>query len=295
MSTTRFSGARILLLLACSAISARATADDQLFRPFSLISGSEQLTAVSSRVYAGYTRERNANGTFRDETYALGNGGSIVEPTGGADVGAISMMGAPRGGGVVSDPTIDDMTFDSIARTLWVSLAEQRYVPTRNPNNTKLLIMVFWGRTYGSYQDQDGSYKDYIDAVNAHLLGFDSERFITERTDVSTAFFGRSFRSLLMDNVHSADITALQMDRYYVILRAFDFQTAWKQRKPRLLWETRFSLSERQHDFSKELPTMAHTASQYFGQDTKGLIRARIPEGQVEIGTVKSLGNVPGN
>jgi hypothetical protein len=40
---------------------------------------------------------------------------------------------------------------------------------------------------------------------------------------------------------------------------------------------------------------MAHTASKYFGQDTDGLVRARIPEGQVDIGNVKSLGNVPSN
>jgi hypothetical protein len=126
-------------------------------------------------------------------------------------------------------------------------------------------------------------------------MGFDSERFIRERTDVSTPFLGRSIRSQILDNVHSADVTSLQMDRYYVVMRAFDFQTAWKERKIKLLWETRFSLSERQHDFEKELPTMAHTASKYFGQDTGGLIRARIPEGQVDIGEVKSLGNVPAN
>jgi hypothetical protein len=214
---------------------------------------------------------------------------------GGADVAGIAAIGGPRGGGVVSDPTIDDVSFATLSRTIARPLAEQAYVPTRDPNDTKLLIMVFWGRSSGSYLDTDGGYKDYIDAWNAQLMGFDSERFIRERTDISTVFLGRSLRSQILDQVHSADIAALQMDRYYVVLRAFDFQTAWRQRRIKLLWETRFSLSERQHDFAKELPTMAHTASQYFGQDTKGLIRARIPEGQVEIGEVKSLGNVPSN
>jgi hypothetical protein len=295
MSTPRFTGTKALILMACAAVSARAMSDDQLFRPFSLVSGSEQLTAVSAKVFSGYVRERGPDGKYRVETYAFGNGGMVSPMVGGADVAGITSMGGARGGGVVSDPTIDNMSFSALAKTISRPLEEQGYVPTRDPNDTKLLIMVYWGRTAGSSLDSDGGYKDYIDAWNAQLMGFDSERFIRERTDASTVFLGRSLRSQILDQVHSADIAALEMDRYYVVMRAFDFQTAWRQRRIKLLWETRFSLSERQHDFTKELPTMAHTASQYFGQDTKGLIRARIPEGQVEIGDVKSLGNVPGN
>jgi hypothetical protein len=295
MSTSRLPGAKAFLLLACAAISARAASDDDLFRPFSLVSGSEQLTAVSAKVFSGYIRDRNADGSYRVETYAFGNGGMVSPMVAGADIGGIVAMGSAHGGGAVSDPTIDDMSFATLSRTIARPLAEQGYMPTRDPNDTKLLIMVYWGRSAGSYLERDGGEKDYIDAWNAQLMGFDSERFIRERTDISTVFLGRSLRSQILDQVHSADITALQMDRYYVVMRAFDFQTAWRQRRIRLLWETRFSLSERQHDFTKELPTMAHTASRYFGQDTKGLIRARIPEGRVEIGDVKSLGNVPSN
>ena len=282
-----------MVLLAGLTSAGRAATDDDLFRPFSLISGSEQLTAVSSRVFHGYVRERNPDGSFRPETYALGNGGMVSSASSGVDAMAISASGGISGGGVVADPTIDDMRFGELARTLSRPLAEQSYVPTRNPDGTQLLIMVHWGRSSGSYQSRDGNYKDYTDARNAQLMGFDADRFVRERTDVSTVFLGRSIRSFIIDNVHSGEIAALQMDRYYVIMQAFDFQAAWKERRIKLLWETRFSLSEREHDFQKELPTMAHTASKYFGQDTEGLVRARIPEGQVDIGDVKSLGNVP--
>lgn len=64
-------------------------------------------------------------------------------------------------------------------------------------------------------------------------------------------------------------------------------------KKIKLLWETRFSLSERLHDFEKEVPSMARYASTFFGQDSHGLLRSPVPEGHVEIGDVKSLGPVP--
>jgi hypothetical protein len=250
------------------------------------VSESEQLTAVSSRVFGGYVRERNPDGSYRAETYAFGNGG---------EVSSVQAAPGPSGGGTVNDPTIDDVGFPVLLHTIARPLAEQHYNPTPDANETNLLIMVYWGRSGGSYQQQDGALKDYMDGINAQLMGFDSERVFQDRVDASTVFFGRSIRASIMDNIHSDLITDIEEDRYYIVLRAFDFQAAWKHKKIKLLWETRFSLSERQHDFVKELPTMAHTASKYFGQDTKGLVRARIPEGQVEIGEIKSLGSVPEN
>jgi hypothetical protein len=74
---------------------------------------------------------------------------------------------------------------------------------------------------------------------------------------------------------------------------AYDFQLLWKAKKHKLLWETRFSIRQRHHDFDKDLPTMAQYASQYFGQDSGGLVHKEIPLGHVDIGDVKSLGEVP--
>jgi hypothetical protein len=68
----------------------------------------------------------------------------------------------------------------------------------------------------------------------------------------------------------------------------------WKEKKHKLLWETRFSIRQRQHEFDKDLPAMAEYASKYFGQDSQGLVRESIPFGHVDIGDLKSLGTVPG-
>jgi hypothetical protein len=67
----------------------------------------------------------------------------------------------------------------------------------------------------------------------------------------------------------------------------------WKQKKRKLVWETRFSIDQHKNDFDKALQPMAQYASQFFGQATNGLVRTRLPEGHVDIGEVRSLGTVP--
>jgi hypothetical protein len=270
------------VLLALAALPVPAVAG-----PFSMISASEQMVAVSSKVFNGYTRARLPDGTYQKETYAFGDGGLVDSGRVGIDgIGANTSGG--DSGGTRRDDTIEALHFDVMSKTVSQSLALQNYVPTPDPRSTNLLIMVYWGVTQGSAGVLQGGLKDLIDIQNAALLGFDSE-----------GVFGQGFgdHANMMSNIlrelHAPVMDAIEVDRYYVILRAFDFNTAWKHHKIRLLWETRYSLSERLHDFGKELPGMTQYASQYFGQDSHGLLRAPVPEGRVDIGAIKSLGDVP--
>ncbi len=270
---------RALVLLAWAGAAAAPAAAG----PFSMISGSEQMVAVSSKVFNGYARARRPDGSYAPETFAFGNGGKVDPSRIGVDT-----VRAGDSGGANRDDTLDVITFEGVSKTVASSLAAQNFVPTSDPNATNLLIMVFWGKTMGSDLTQDGGLKDMIDLRNAELLGFNSEHVFAQG-------FGdhANMMSNILRELHSGVVSALEVNRYYVILRAFDFRFAWKERKIRLLWETRYSLSERLHDFSKELPGMTQYASQYFGQDTQGLMRAPVPEGRVDIGEVKSLGTVP--
>jgi hypothetical protein len=240
---------------------------------FSMISGSEQLTAVNSKEYNGYVRAEHADGSFQNETYSFGEGGEVPPPA------------VP--GFVIYDPTIDGVKFSAIARMIAEPLAEQNYSPSRDPDATKLLIMVYWGRNVGHNAIWE------FDGYNARLLGFDSDNVFELSLTPATPFmpgYGRSFRSELIEKTDDDVTDALRVDRYFVILRAYDFQTAWKQRKLKLLWDTRFSLSERRHDFEKDLPSMAHTASLFFGQDSHGLVQIPpVPDGHVYIGNIKTL------
>lgn len=268
--TTKQLHSRVCFLVGCSLIPAARSAAG----PLSLVSDSEKLTAVSSSSHNGYVRSRLADGSFRPETYAFGEGGIL-------------------GTFLISDPTFDGVGFTEIARMLAEPLASQSYVPARDAEATNLLIMVFWGETTGGVNTQDGALRDELNFKNARLLGFDSEGSIQSMSDASTPFFGRSFRSAMLNEVHSDVLSAIEVNRYYVILRAFDFQAAWKQRRMKMLWETRFSLSERMHDFERDLPAMAQNASLYFGRDSYGLVLKPIPEGRVEVGEARAVEDQP--
>src|ERR1700678_2710320 len=102
---------------------------------FDSISGSEQLTAVSSSLHNGYVRTKLPDGSYKPETFAMGDGGLLDTAYGDQFV--------------TVDPTIDDVSFTSIVGMLAGPLARQNYISVRDPNATKLLIMVSWGRTLG--------------------------------------------------------------------------------------------------------------------------------------------------
>ncbi len=127
--------------------------------------------------------------------------------------------------------------------------------------------------------------RDNADFRNAMMLGYDSAGLIASER-------GRYVRGTAFD-VERKDIEMeIEENRYFVVLMAYDFQLMWKEKKHKLLWETRFSISERRNQFEKALPVMARYASQYFGEPSNGLLRKRVLEGKVDIGEVKNLGEV---
>jgi hypothetical protein len=276
-ATNRFARALILLGFAASA-AAPAWAG-----AFSLVSGSETLTAVSAKDFNGYARNQLEDGTYAPETYAFGNGGSVTP----------ELI-------IVRDPTIDDVGFKSIAHKIAGPLARQNYVTGRDPGSTKLLIMVFWGRTLGSLhlatasRPAWGDSIDSLDSWNAQLLGFGMGSEFEMSFTPSLAGFDTSLKPTLERQSMRDTYDSLAVDRYFVILKAYDFQSLWRQKKLKPLWETRFSLSERRHDFGEDLPEMARVASIFFGQDSHGLVRIPpVPEGRIDIGELRTLGSSP--
>jgi len=89
-------------------------------------------------------------------------------------------------------------------------------------------------------------------------------------------------------------LNELEEDRYFVVLTALDYRLLVKERKSKMLWETRFSIREHGNAFDARIAGMAARASDYFGRDSKGLHHDDLPDGRVEIGPVKSLGVVSG-
>lgn len=288
-------------MMAClaAAVAPQAPAED----------GVNGITAVASKVSNDYVRKKLPDGSFRPETYAFGEGGKWE--------------------GELSDVTIDKLRFLDVAHVVAVPLAERRYIPAHDPNQTNLLIMLYWGTTavpepysdsvaYQQFKDAADNLakftvtlpsgrqvtaggplgddamdrwsaaahmlmmvnhqRDRTDFANALMLGYDSPGLIgTERGNyVRGTAWGIDRDDLYED---------IEENRYFVVLMAYDFPLLWKQKKHKLLWETRFSVRERNNQFDKALPAMAQYASKFFGVPSDGLVRERFPAGNVEVGT----------
>jgi hypothetical protein len=290
------------------------------------------VTAVSSRVGDGYVRARLDNGSFEPETYAFGEGGLWGGPT--------------------RDDTIDKLHFVDVARTVAVPLAAQNYLPAKDPKQTKLLIMVYWGATAGAGGASSSVAHQNLSSASQHLSNLQSPvmaappyagimeapntRFGPDVTrdplialvakQSAESEFASAMAAVALENRqrdkddwqnarilgYDSELAAtagpeftvqhkrqqdlieeIEEDRYFVVLMAYDFQMMWKEKKHRLLWETRLSIRQRHHDFANQLAAMVENASRYFGQDSRGLVREPLPEGRVTLGEVKVLGVVP--
>jgi hypothetical protein len=273
--------------------------------------GSDGITAVASRTSGDYIRAKRPDGTFQPEYYSFGKGGNW--------------------GGEIKDATIDRLGFIEVARIIAAPLASQDYLPARDPKTTKLLVMVYWGTTavpesaensvaYSNFSEAESALRQamnpmlpeppaaqnaamaqwsaamtmvnfvnqqrtHTDWKNAAMLGYDSAGVIGTE-------YGNHVRGSALGGYRDDLVAEIEENRYFVVLMAYDFQLLWKQKKHKLLWETRFSIRERNHQFDRDLPSMARYAAQYFGQDSHGLVRKEVPLGQVEIGAIKSLGEV---
>jgi len=122
------------------------------------------------------------------------------------------------------------------------------------------------------------------DAKIVALLGYDSWWLATESAS------GGGERAFRKDDM----LNEVEEDRYFVVLMAYDFQEMMHKKKSKLLWEVHMSIREHSNEFDKRLNSMVDDASQYFGQNSGGLTHAELPEAHVEVGPVKSLGEVSG-
>ncbi len=255
--------------------------------------------AVASKVSDDYVRAKLPNGHFPTEYYAFGEGG--------------------HWGGEIKDDSIDKLHFLDVAHVIAEPLAERDYLPARDPKTARLLIMVYWGTTavpgpssdsvaYDELSaaqanksgsdasmselssamtmvDMENNMRDQLDFQNAAMLGYDAAGTIG--TD-----YGSHIKGGPLDVERQELIDEIELNRYFVVLMAYDFPILWKQKKHKLLWEARFSVNERSNSFDKALPMMAEYASRYFGRPTNGLLRTDVQDGEVEIGALKSLGEV---
>ena len=278
------------------------------------------VTALTSQVSADYVRARLPDGSFQAEYYSFGQGGKwggeIADttmdrlnfmdvargiapalagqrylPAPSADPGATRLLIMVYWGTTqVPGPASDSVSYDELG----VAQANLSKYMTQSVTDPRKKVAVGGGAADAALSqmsaaltllNMENEQRDRLDFRNAHMLGYDSEGLIG--TD-----YGRNLRGTVLDNKRVELVSEIEENRYFVILMAYDFQLLWKQKKHKLLWETRFSINERHNAFDKALPVMAQYASRYFGQDSHGLLRSQVPEGRVDVGEAKSLGEI---
>jgi hypothetical protein len=286
---------------------------------------AENAVAFSTKLSNGYVRKKLPDGSFKVETYAFGEG----DDWGGARVDAsmdrMKFMDVAR---VIAVPLAarnylpspDQKTTDLLIMVYWGTTRAPEHASDTNtlqmaqdaeriqnqaaqatndalghegaahgnPNDAKVAKInqasadADFRAALEGLQAEDQR-RENDDAKTVALLGFDSWWLKTEQAS------GGGERALRKKDM----LDELEEDRYFVVLMAYDFQAMTKKRS-KLLWEAHISIREHSNEFDKRLLAMVTEASPFFGADSRGLQHQVLPEGNVEVGPVRSLGVVDG-
>lgn len=293
------------MTLACamlgSALVPLANADDEL----------NGVTAVSAKVSPDYVRKEMPDGSFQPEYYAFGEGGhwagqisdETIDNLKFLDVAhVIAVPLAERkyipardpkktnllimlywGTTAVPENSSNSMAYEEV-REAMVNLGTPKAgqdIHSLGSGNSKQTMsmrddqLAAWSAavTMMNMVNQERAREDF---TNAMMIGYDAAGLIG--TEHGLFVRGTAFGWERQDLVNE-----IEENRYFVVLMAYDFQLLWGKRQHKLLWETRFSVSEVHNQFDKALPLMARYASQFFGEPSNGLVRTRVPNADVEI------------
>jgi hypothetical protein len=311
------SNGKIAVLFAAGFALARGYAASPALQP------GDQITAVSAKAAPDYVRVHRKGGGYATEYYSFGEGGHIGGPMTDLSIDPLKFMDVAR---VISVPlseqnyvpSHDPKTTTLLIMVYWgltdvpPRLGADPWVSNLSNIENKAADAQSFAKAKaaagapGGFHSQDSSFgiddgtlsemaaqetimnienqqRAHQDFMNASMLGYDTE-------DVIGTDYGNNVRGTPMALHRQTLVDEIEDNRYFVVLMAYDFQMLWKQKKHKLLWETRFSLRQRHNEFDRDLEGMARAAEAYFGQNSAGLIHRPVPVGRVDIGPMKVVG-----
>jgi len=267
--------------------------------------GVEGVEAVASKVANDYVRTKMPDGSFKTEHYAFGPGGNWGGEIKDLTIDKLTFLDVAH---VIAEPLAsqkyipgnDAAKTDLLIMVYWGTTAvpppyeQDTLYQNYNQSVTQYRVLLEEAKgspfgesiideandvlSAGLHQlDIENRVRDRIDFKNAGMLGYDASGLVgTDR--------GKYLSHTALRQEGDDQKAEIEENRYFVVLMAYDFQLLWKQKKHKLLWETRFSISQRHNEFDKTLPAMAQYAARYFGQPSNGLVRQRLLNDHVEIG-----------
>ena len=290
--------------------------------PAGLLRAAEEPVAVLSQVFNGYARVHLPDKSFKPERYTFGEGGSWTRPVDDPAMDKLKFLDVARvvagplqrlnylpaqtaeeaellilvfwgstQGSRSSDPS-QAVDRAGSAMALYNNLRPMESGQTNLPDaagNAAAVESTLLGQT-GSPESRAAEAaadsalwqlgiandeRDRLDDRNARIVGYteslERARFIPHMA------MGQDVFAEVGDN------------RYFIVLQAYDFRTAVKEKRLKPLWFARISVRER-GKFARVLERMAWSASRFFGQDSGGLHRYEtIPEGKTEIGPLQII------
>lgn len=215
--------------------------------------------------------------------------------------------------GNIADSSLQRVDFMEIARNLAMHLANQNFFPGKESDKNDLMIIVHWGVTAVEEDITDlwgiHSMDEYEELYG---LGDSSDEGVARKlelygpTDVpdwgladrrkNSGMLGfeetlQSSNSLPQDQYELE--SALNRERYFLVVMAYDYQKYRKDKEMDLQWITRFSMKATGNNFENAYKELTFAASDYFGKNMKGLQKKRTEDtSKVDIGDIEVLDTV---
>lgn len=271
-------------------------------------------TIAYSQASSEYHREKQANGEWVPEKYALGIG-QMLDPT-------------------KSDESLSQLTLEDMAEILAKALIRENYLPETDPEETDLMIVVNWGKTIPHNDGLKGLRIDGIStAINSeNNINLDvaassaGEATVSQNSEMAAIegelqtmlltqdMFNRArkdaneynalllgFAPKLFDHyisnplggpqrlVLDSMVEEIEMERYFVILQAYDFKKLIHNKVKDLKWITRFSIRAKGRKFDEEFKDMTQSASSLFGSKS-GKLKLNLLPGEASLGELEVIG-----
>jgi hypothetical protein len=288
----------------------------------SLVAGPDSLTvSVRGQKAPDYERVKLADGTFKAERYVISNGGKFPGTTSDASQEKVSY---PEVAGIVArqlaksqyylaqkakdadlliaiywGTTIpfNDLHYNTATDQLSTVAKDMKMdnMASRISQETGEIAPGGGGNTGGVVNnstegmaslemamarvEMENRVRDSANAGNALILGYLDD--INERRDLMTwADVGNLQQDLISD---------VEEERYYIVVRAYDFKALQKDGKQVVRWTTRISIGAQGHGFDERFAQMVAAAGNTFGQQ-QGLRRRFYGDPRVDLGEIKYLG-----
>ncbi len=270
-------------------------------------------TTAFSETSPDYKRVRLSSGKFKPETYIVGEGVKMDKSNGDESLNTLSFSGVAHilsnalyeadyvpttspeetdllivinwGRTEPADTGMSSLGIDNIADAM-KNMEQLNYLTgsqTDENRNLGNLLQSDYEESLDMAMMQQRMFetiRNEQNAYNAQLLGYGAD-LLKSQIMGETVMTMQLLRNSLMEELESA--------RYFVVLQAYDFQTAWKEKKRKLLWTTRFSIRAKGHSFDEDLWSMAMASSRVMGRNTEGLHR-NLKQARVEFGELEYLG-----